>query len=291
MYVIAGVSGHVGSVAAEALLAQGKKVRVLVRDAAKGEPFRARGAEVSVASLDDSAALARAFEGAAGAFVLLPPAVAAASPSPLEANAKVSAAIAAAVAQSKIPHVVLLSSVGAHHSAGTGPIRTLHHAEVELRRVAAAFTAVRPVYFQENWGLGFAALEHGILPSFIPKALRFAQVATADIGRTVASVLAEGPTRPFDVVELAGPREISAEDVAASLSSILGKTIVATDAPLDQVVPTFTSFGISAATAELYREMYEGIASGHVIAEAGNRSTRGEVEIETTLRALLASKK
>ncbi len=45
------------------------------------------------------------------------------------------------------------------------------------------------------------------------------------------------------------------------------------------------------ATAELYREMYEGIASGHVIAEAGNRSTRGEVEIETTLRALLASKK
>ena len=44
MYVVAGVSGHTGKVAAETLLAQGKSVRVLVRDPAKGEPWRARRA-------------------------------------------------------------------------------------------------------------------------------------------------------------------------------------------------------------------------------------------------------
>ncbi len=38
----------------------------------------------------------------------------------------------------KLPHVVLLSSVGAQHEKGTGPIQALHHAEREL--VATGFT-------------------------------------------------------------------------------------------------------------------------------------------------------
>ena len=50
-YVIAGVSGNTGSVAAAALLDAGAKVRVVVRDAAKGAPWKARGAEVAVADL------------------------------------------------------------------------------------------------------------------------------------------------------------------------------------------------------------------------------------------------
>src|ERR1051325_5750281 len=38
MYVVAGVTGHTGGAVAEALLAQGEKVRVIVRDADRGEP-------------------------------------------------------------------------------------------------------------------------------------------------------------------------------------------------------------------------------------------------------------
>src|SRR5262245_15999011 len=73
MYVIAGVTGNTGSVAALTLLAAKQPVRVIVRDAAKGEPWKARGAEVAVASLDDRAALTRALTGATGAYLLLPP--------------------------------------------------------------------------------------------------------------------------------------------------------------------------------------------------------------------------
>lgn len=60
MYVIAGVSGNTGSVVAPTLLAAKQPVRVLVRDAAKGEPWRAQGAEVVVADIADQAALTRA---------------------------------------------------------------------------------------------------------------------------------------------------------------------------------------------------------------------------------------
>src|SRR5262249_55529759 len=97
MYAIAGVTGHTGSIAAETLLAQGKPVRVIVRDAAKGAAWAKKGAEVAVASLDDVGALTAALTGVAGAFVLLPPQGTIASPTPLEHNRKVASAIAQAV--------------------------------------------------------------------------------------------------------------------------------------------------------------------------------------------------
>lgn len=289
MYAIAGVTGHVGSVAAETLLSQGKPVRVIVRDAAKGAPWKAKGAEVAIADLGDEAALSRAFAGAAGAFVLLPPNMT--SDRPLEDNVRLMRSIAAAVTTAKLPHVVLLSSVGAQHPDGTGPIRALHHAERELAATGAAVTAVRASYFQENWGASLGALAQGILPTFVPKGARYPQVATKDIGRTVATALVEGG-RPGALVaiELAGPRDYTADEVAAEISAITGKTIPAVDAPIDQVVPTFTSFGISTAMAQLYREMYEGIASGRVAPETGHRTVRGTVEVRETLAALLASK-
>lgn len=289
MYAIAGVTGHVGSIAAETLLSQGKPVRVIVRDAAKGAPWKAKGAEVAIADLNDETALARALAGATGAFVLLPPSQTATSDQPIEANAKLTRSIAAAVKASKLPHVVLLSSVGAQHADGNGPIKTLHHAEKELAATGAALTAVRAAYFQENWGASLGALAQGILPTFVRKDVRYPQVATADIGRSVANALVEGG-RGTTAIELAGPRDYTAADIAEVLAKITGTTITATDAPLDAVVPTFTSFGLSTAAALLYREMYEGIMNGRVAPETGARTIRGSIEIGETLGALLASK-
>ncbi len=48
-------------------------VRAVVRDAAKGAPWKARGCEVAVADFADAGQLARALEGTEGAFILLPP--------------------------------------------------------------------------------------------------------------------------------------------------------------------------------------------------------------------------
>ena len=73
MFVIAGASGHTGSVVASTLLAQGKKVRVIVRDEKKGAAWKQKGAEVAIADLDDAKALTRALEGAEGVWALVPP--------------------------------------------------------------------------------------------------------------------------------------------------------------------------------------------------------------------------
>ncbi|MDB4961245.1 MAG: uncharacterized protein JWP01_1244 [Myxococcales bacterium] len=91
-----------------------------------------------------------------------------------------------------------------------------------------------------------------------------------------------------DENELSGPRDYSASDVAAALSSITGASVAAQGAPLEAVVPTFTSFGMSAGVAELYREMYAAIPAGKLVWEGGAaRQVRGSVELEETLRGLL----
>jgi len=288
MYVVAGVTGHVGSVAAETLLAQGKPVRVIVRDAARGAPWKQKGAEVAIATFGDAAAITSALTGAAGAFLLIPPAEALSAPDPIAHNAKVSAALAAAIRAAKLPHVVLLSSVGAQHPDGTGPIKALYRAERDLTATGAAITAVRAAFFQENWGLALAGLPQGVLPTFVPKDIRFAQVATRDIGRAVAAAVVEGATPGLHVIELSGPRDYTAADAAAALATLTGKPVVAQEAPLDAVVPTFASVGIARPAAELYREMYAGLASGRVAFEGGSaRQLRGTVELAETLSALL----
>src|SRR5688572_28001037 len=108
MKAIAGVSGNTGSVVADTLLAQGHPVRVIVRDPAKGEPWRARGAEVAIADLDDPAALTRALRGTDGAYLLTPPRYGATDP--IAENRAVVASLARAVRDAGVPHVVFLSS-------------------------------------------------------------------------------------------------------------------------------------------------------------------------------------
>lgn len=285
MFVITGASGRVGSVAAEALLAAGEGVRVVVRDAAKVERLKARGAEVFVADLTDAAAFARAVRGAAGVFLLSPPDLHARNF--IADRKRQTQQQVDVLAAEKVPHVVLLSSTGAQHAAGTGPIVTTHNAEQQLRAAGLAATFVRAGNFVENWGAVVQAVKRdGVLPTFLDPDQRLYSVSTPDIGQAVAQALRAGP-RSVRVIELGGPIDVSANDVAAAFSGILGKPVKAVQAPLAAIVPTFTSFGVSEHIAGLYRELYEGLANGTIVPEAGTERQRGTTPLETSLRALL----
>jgi uncharacterized protein YbjT (DUF2867 family) len=284
MFIIAGVTGHTGKVVADTLLEQGKKVRVVVRSADKGAPFAARGAEVVVASLEDEVAMARAFGGAAGAYLLSPPAMT--SPDMVAERRPMLDALARAAKAAKLPHVVLLSSIGAQHAAGNGPIKVLHHAE-QVLGAATAVTAVRAGYFLENWaGVLPLARKDGVLPSFLPAARPVPTVATPDIGRVVAEALVAG-ARGRRVIELSGPTDPTPNAVADAVSRVFGRPVKVQEAPLAAVVPTFTSFGVSEGMARLFQEMYAGIIDGTVAWELRDAEpVRGRIGLDEGLRAL-----
>ncbi|MEO6601454.1 MAG: NmrA family NAD(P)-binding protein [Polyangiaceae bacterium] len=284
MFVITGATGNTGSTAVKTLLAAGKKVRAVVRNATKAKPLADLGAEVFVADLNDQAALARAFEGAEGVSLISAPDMGATN---FIADRKaLTEKQVHTLASVRAPHVVLLSSVGSQHAEGTGLIRTTYHLEQQLVAAGLAATFVRASFFVENWGAGLHPVKQdGVLPSFIRADQAIPMSSTPDIGKALADALLEGP-KGTKIVELSGPVDVSPNDVAATFAKILGKPVKVVEAPMSAVVPTFTSFGISQNIAELFQEMYEGIANGRVAPASGVR-VRGTTSLETTLRALV----
>lgn len=285
MYAVAGVTGKTGSVVAEELIRRGRQVRVIVRSEEKGETWKQRGAEVAVASVDEPESLTRALTGVEGAYLLSPTELG--SPDLIERGRVVGDAFARAIRGSGVKHVVFLSSIGAQHEQGTGPIRSLHQIEQRLIPLGVGVTLLRPTYFIENWGssLGPAASD-GVLPSFLPEDLRFAQIGTRDIGVAAADAL-EQPASGVRIVELAGPQDYTPAEVAAAVGRILGRDVKVAAGPLDAVVPAFTSFGMSEHVAGLFREMYEGLINGTVAWDGAGERKRGVLTPEEVLRPML----
>jgi uncharacterized protein YbjT (DUF2867 family) len=285
MFVVAGVSGHVGSVAAQALLDEGQKVKVVVRDAAKGAAWSRKGAEVAVGSLEDRAFLATALRGASGFFTLLPPNYQAADAF-YEVQRSTADAITSAVVGSSVPHVVLLSSVGADLAEGNGPIKNLHYLENALRAGGVKLTAIRAAYFLENLASNLEpARKMGIFPAFTPSAdYPMPTIATKDIGAFAAGALLAPPTKS-EAVDLLGP-SYSMRQMAEKLGAALGKTLQVVEIPQAGWAPTLVQAGLPRALADAYAEMYGGFASG-AIRPRGDRAAQGHTTIDEVLKVLV----
>jgi uncharacterized protein YbjT (DUF2867 family) len=284
MYVILGANGNTGSVAAQTLLAAGKKVRVVARDASKLDALKQKGAEVMTADLLDAASLAKAFDGAdEGAYLLCPPDNA--STDLIGRGKKIIDNYVTALGKSNVKHVVFLSSVGAQLPSGTGPIMITHYAETTLPKVAnTKFTFLRAAYFMENiLGNAYPMKNDGVLPVFGGgEAYPFPMVATKDIGRVAGETLLAPPAQT-QVIELMGPKEYSLADAAKEASQILGREVKPTVLPLAQLKPTFMQFGFSENVAGLFEEMVGAFGSGKVSFENKN-TKRGTVPLGDVLR-------
>lgn len=285
MYAVAGTSGNTGAGVAETLLARGEKVRVIVRDAGKGAPWEARGAEVVVADLNDEDAMTAALTGVKGAWLLVPPLWA--SPDPLADGRAMGAVLARAAKRAGTPHVALLSSVGAQFPTGNGPIGgILHHTEKAFVEAGVPTTHVRAAYFVENWASVLSvARTDGVLPSFLAVDEPIPMVSVADIGRVGAELLLAGP-QGQRTVQLLGPVDPTPTQIAATLSGLLGREVKAAPVPLQAAEATLLGAGLPPTWAALYRELYEGVVNGKVALDA-SEILRGTTDTTVALRRLL----
>jgi uncharacterized protein YbjT (DUF2867 family) len=267
------------------LLSRKQPVRIVVRTSDKGEAWKAKGAEIAVASLDDVSALTKAFEGAKGVYLLVPPNYGAAAWL-ADQRARMDRA-AEAVKKSGISHVVFLSSVGGHIAEGTGPIKAARYGEQILGKSVFNLTVLRPSYFMDNWAPVLdVAKGQGVLPTFIAPQAMVPMISTRDIGRVGAEQLMAGG-KGKQIVELAGPEEYSPKQVAAALSQILGREVSAQHAPLSAVVPTFKSFGFSDEAAKLFEEMYTSFSTGAIGYEHPASVIRGRVTLAEALKGFV----
>jgi uncharacterized protein YbjT (DUF2867 family) len=66
MFLVTGITGHVGGAAARKLLEAGKQVRALVRDTEKASAWAGRGVELVKGEWNDSSSVAAALKGVEG---------------------------------------------------------------------------------------------------------------------------------------------------------------------------------------------------------------------------------
>jgi len=263
-YVVTGVTGRTGAIAARTLLAAGERVRVVVRNPAHAEDWARLGAEVAVADLTDAGALTQAFAGARGAYLVSPPGYA------LEDIyrhvERVADAAAQAADSARLPKLVLLSSVGADRASGVGVIANNRTMEQRLGQLGMPVAFLRAAYFMENWsGMVDAVRNEGILPSFLaPLDRAIPMVATLDIGRVAAETLREdwSGTR---TVALEGPAQYSPNEIAAGFEQALGRPVRATVVEESSWRSVLAQGGRFSATAlDGFIEMTRALNSGHI---------------------------
>lgn len=276
MYVVLGANGRAGGETARALVDMGMPVRVVLRQPGQGEKWAGLGADVAIGAVEDEASLVSAMKGASGVFVLSPPP---AEGDPYMRGEKTGAALARAVRRAGVPRVVALSSIGAQHREGTGIIAMLNSLERQLEGAAPSIAFLRPGYFIETWEeVAQSAIADGVLPSFLEPAQKIPMVSTMDVGNAAASLLVSAFSGRR-IVELRGPQDWSANDVAAAFATVLGRSVAAAFVPREARTAILVQEGVAPEVAEALCGMYDGLASGRVAAEKGNEERRGSVSL------------
>jgi uncharacterized protein YbjT (DUF2867 family) len=265
MFVVTGATGNTGSIVANHLLAEGKKVRGIGRSAERLQQLAQKGGEPFVADLTDSQALTKAFQGADAVYVMIPPDY---SATDLRARQQaVTESIAAALERSGVKHAVALSSVGADKAEGTGPVLGLHQMEQRLNRIAGLNVLhLRAAYFMENTlaQVGIIHKTGTAMGALLPN-LSFPMIATRDIGDAAAQAMLKLEFSSHQTHELLGPNDITMTDVAAIIGKAIGKSgLKYVQAPDDQVRAAMLQMGMSEDLAAQLMEMTGAMNSGHM---------------------------
>ena len=283
MYAITGITGQVGGALLEQLLAAQLPVRAVVRDAAKGEALAARGCEVALADINDTDALARAFNGAEAVFVLMPPSF---DPSlGFPEAAAVIGALRSALLQARPARVVCLSTVGAQ-AVQPNLLNQLGMMERELSTLPMPVAFLRAAWFMENSLWDVASAREGRIASHLqPLDKPVPMVACADIG-AVAAELLQSQWEGVQVVELEGPVRISPNDIAASFSRLLGQAVQVEAVPRAEWQAQFIRQGMRHPEPRM--QMLDGFNAGWIEFEQGAAGSRkGSTTLDTALRTLL----
>jgi NAD(P)H dehydrogenase (quinone) len=216
--LVTGATGATGKNAITKLLELKIPVRALVhRKDARSEQLSAQGVEIVEGDLLDFDSVSAALKGITGAYFVYPIQV----PGILEGTAF----FAQAAIEEGVSFIVNMSQISARRVAKSHAAQGHWIAERLFDRSGIPVAHLRPTFFAE-WLMYVAKFikEQGqlILPF---GEVRYAPIAAEDLGRIVASILADPPSHAGQVYPLFGPKELTQFEIASILSDVLGRKI------------------------------------------------------------------
>jgi uncharacterized protein YbjT (DUF2867 family) len=292
MHIVLGGTGHVGSVAAETLLAAGEPVTLVGRDASAVAAFRderpgQKGAEVAGVDVHDVEALRALFRTGRRAFLLNPPA----DPS-TDTDAEETATVAAileALDGSGLQKVVAASTMGAVAGEAlqprTGDSSILYDFEKGLAAQPIPAAIDRAAYYFSNFDLQLDAIrETGEFQTIFPADFALPMVAPADLGVVAARRMMSG-LDDVGVVSIEGPTRPTFGEVAQVFAEVIGREVRTVVTPRERWIEVFRAQGFSVPAADAYARMTAVAIDGPETPEG--ETEKGPTTLEAYVRTLV----
>lgn len=281
-YAILGATGQIGHVIVEELLKKGYEVRAIGRDLEKLKSLERQGAKIYSMDFDDADFLTEVFNGCDAAFTFLPPAHT--DDDYLSYQDKVGHAIHTALAKTRVPYVVNLSSLGAQYAEGTGPIKGLYRQEQRLNALPGInILHLRASFFMENLFSSIPIIKReGVNGSPIKGDIPIPLVDTTDIAKKAVEFLDRLSFMGQSVFEYVGPKPLDLNEV----TTILGKAIGNPELKYVQFSSkeagrAMAATGMKPRNVELFLEMYKAINEGRLSStQTLSSDHRGRTSIE-----------
>ena len=235
--LVVGATGYLGARVVRALISRGKSVRALVREGTDPGPLRDQGVEIVPGNMLNPPSLDHAMEGAAA---LVTTAIGYSARKPGDTLASVDALgnrnLIDAARRAKLGRFVLTSILTCELARDVPHFWQKKLTEDYLAASGVPFVALRPGAFlnAQWWAKG---LKKGSIPALGSATQRWTQIQADDVARCLALAVDE-PRAVGTRIDLGADRPVSANEIAAACTKLLGREIKV------RVLPAGILFGV-----------------------------------------------
>jgi uncharacterized protein YbjT (DUF2867 family) len=229
--VVTGATGQQGGATARHLLADGWRVRALVRDSAapRAQELVSEGAELVTGDMLDPHSLRDAFDGAHGVFSVQTWR----GPGGVDEEKRAGMNVAEAAGRTGVKHLVYASVGAADRAPELAHFASKREIEVRIGELGIPATILRPVFFMDNFRWQAAGIREGRLVQGAKPDTRLQMIAVDDIGAFAALAFADHDRWTGRTITLAGD-ELTLVEAAAVFARQLGRPVTYTPAHEDR---------------------------------------------------------
>ncbi|MDO3628583.1 NAD(P)H-binding protein [Mucilaginibacter sp. BT774] len=260
-----GSLGNVAKPLVQKLIATGHEVTVISTKEDKKTEIEALGAKAAIGSITDLEFLTEAFTGVDAVYTMMPPSMGATNM--IQNIAAAGQVYVNAIKAANVNRVVLLSSVGADATEGTGPVGGVHRVEQifhdQLTNINV--TVIRSGFFYVNFFRDIPLIKNrGIFGNNYSGEDRLALTHSEDLSSAIAEEL-QANGNGFEVKYM-----VSDMATGNELAELFGKTIgkpdlTWTEIPDEQLKQGMLSGGLPPELAGLITELGQGVKAGIVM--------------------------
>ena len=285
MHIVLGATGHVGSSVLKHLIDNDEEVLAVTHSNKHKKNLESLGAQVAVVDILDTELLTQTFLRGKSAFILNPPGDISKDSANLELET--GKAIIRAIKNSNLRKLVVQSTQGAQKGKNMGDLGTLFEFEEGIRGLQIPTSITRGGFYMSNWDMQLEGAKQGLIQSIFPADFKMPMVDPSDLGKYNAQKMMKNDFRSFEITNLSGPDDYSAQNVADAFSRALGVNVKVEVIPESQWIDYYMKGGFSESSAYSYAHMSKVAFEQNF--EMTGRLERGETSIDQYINWLVFS--